>query len=158
ALTALVIAGATTTLLLQRQAQVGQRAENQRLRQQIAQLQNENEELAHRVAQAKRTGVPRLPVPPVPVTAQPAPLPSEIGSSTNLYALLTNKTATLTAAQIEPYLRVNHRNAASLLAAFRTTGDAALLEEAMQKFPQDPHVDFEAALRKDASPVDRRQW
>src|SRR5262249_7979659 len=45
-----------------------------------------------------------------------------------------------------------------LLAAFRTTGDEAFLQEAMQKSPNDPQVDFEAALRTDASPAERRQW
>src|SRR5438552_1596253 len=32
------------------------------------------------------------------------------------------------------YLKANRRNAASLLAAYRTSGDAALLAEAMRKF------------------------
>lgn len=43
-------------------------------------------------------------------------------------------------------------------AAFRTTGDPALLQEAMQKFPGDPQVAFEAAFRRDRSPDERRQW
>src|ERR1051326_808052 len=47
--------------------------------------------------------------------------------TSNLYALLTNKTAKLTAAQVEPYLVANKRSAPSLLAAFRTTGDTGLL-------------------------------
>src|SRR5207244_3739483 len=47
--------------------------------------------------------------------------------SSNLYAFLTNKTSKLTPEQVEPYLNANRRNAASLLAAFRTTGDPALL-------------------------------
>jgi RNA polymerase sigma factor (sigma-70 family) len=154
----LAMAGAATTLLIQHQAQVGQRDENNRLRLQIAQLRTDNEDLSRRVAQGGRSRVSRLPAPTVPLPAQTASLPSEILPSTNLYALLTNKTATLAAAQIEPYLKMNHRSAASLLAAFRTTGDTALLEEAMQRFPRDPQVGFEAALRKEASPAEKRQW
>src|SRR5205823_14320611 len=64
----------------------------------------------------------------------------------------------LTAEQVEPYLRANRRNAASLLAAYRTTGDAALLAEATGQYPNDPQVAFEVAFKKDASPEERHQW
>jgi hypothetical protein len=57
---------------------------------------------------------------------------------------------------VEPYLKTNGRNAASLLAAFRTTAEPALLAEAMQKYSNDPRVGFEAASRNDASPQERR--
>jgi len=92
------------------------------------------------------------------VAAPVAALPAELLQSSNLYALITNKQATLTSAQVEPYLNANRRSAASLLSAFRTTGDQALLQEAMQKYPNDPQVAFEAVLRKDAPPAERRQW
>jgi hypothetical protein len=92
-----------------------------------------------------------------------APAKAIIGGpiqATNLYALLTNRTAQvkLTAAQLEVYLHENQRSASSLLAAFRTSDDPALLREAMEKYPNDPLVGFEAALRKDAPPAERRQW
>jgi RNA polymerase sigma factor (sigma-70 family) len=77
--------------------------------------------------------------------------------SSQLYALLTNKVAKLTLAQVEPYLNVKGRSAASLLAAFRTTSDPALLAEAIQKYPDDPQVGFEAAINNGASPAERRQ-
>jgi len=77
-------------------------------------------------------------------------------TSTELYALLTNKAARLTLAQVEPYLNARERNAVSLLAAFRTTGDPMLLAEAMQKYPGDPHVGFEVATRADATAAERR--
>jgi hypothetical protein len=64
----------------------------------------------------------------------------------------------LTAGQVEPYLKENQRSAASLLAAYRPTDDQTLLDEAMQNFPNDPQVAFEAAFKKDASPEDQRQW
>jgi hypothetical protein len=64
----------------------------------------------------------------------------------------------LTAKQLESYLKAHGRNAASLLAAYRTTRDPALLAEAMQKYPGDPLVALEAAYNKDASPEIQRQW
>src|SRR5439155_19101495 len=146
------------TLIIQHQSHVNARQENQLLRQQLAQLQADKEGLSNRVAQAKAARTPRLPAPPMQPSALSSVLPPELLQSTNLYALITNKEAKLTAAQVEPYLAANRRNAAGLLAAFRTTGDPALLEEAMQKYPNDPQVDFEAAIRKDASPAERRQW
>jgi RNA polymerase sigma factor (sigma-70 family) len=76
--------------------------------------------------------------------------------STELYAFITNQPVKLTFAQVEPYLNVKERDAASLLAAFRTTGDLALLSEALQKYPNDPHVGFEVAIRNDASSAERR--
>ncbi len=76
--------------------------------------------------------------------------------STEMYALLTNKVSRLTRAQVEPYLKTNGRSAASLLAAFRTTGDLALLAEARRKYPNDPEVGFETATRNDASRQERR--
>jgi hypothetical protein len=53
-------------------------------------------------------------------------------------------------------LNTNGRNASSLLAAFRTTGEPALLAEAMEKYPNEPQVGFEVATRNDASPQERR--
>ncbi len=94
--------------------------------------------VASRPATAKRTGGP-------------------VGfTSTEMYALLTNKVARLTRAQVEPYLKSKGRNAASLLAAFRTTGDLALLAEARRKYPKEPEVGFETATRNDASQTERR--
>ncbi len=74
-----------------------------------------------------------------------------------LYALLKSKVPTLTPAQVKKYLDAHERNAASLLAAFRTTGDSKLLAEALEKFPNDPQVAFEAAIGNNASPQEQRQ-
>ncbi len=79
-------------------------------------------------------------------------------TATNLYARLNNQQTKVTLAQVESYLKANRRSAASLLGAFRTTGDTTLLDEAMQKYPHDPQVAFEAVYRKDATPEERRQW
>jgi RNA polymerase sigma factor (sigma-70 family) len=157
-LAALVVAGAATTLVIQHSSQVEVREENQSLRQQIAQLQSNNEDLSNRLSRANATRAPRLPAPPLQAVAVTNPLPAELLQPRNLYTLLTNKTSKLTVAQVESYLDANRRSAASLLAAFRTTEDVTLLQEAMRTYPNDPQVGFEAAISKEAAPADRRQW
>jgi RNA polymerase sigma factor (sigma-70 family) len=77
---------------------------------------------------------------------------------TKLYAYLSKKEANLTPAQVASYLAANGRNAASLLAAYRTTRDPALLAEAAQKYPNDPQVAFEAAMQGDTSSEVRHSW
>lgn len=63
----------------------------------------------------------------------------------------------LTMAQVEPYVDANHRSAGSLLAAFRTTSEPRYLREAMQKFPNDPRVNYAAAFSPDLSPEEQLQ-
>jgi hypothetical protein len=107
--------------------------------------------------------VPRLPAPPVSIATQTnsatvAALAPEDLQFTNLYSRFTNEEPKLTAAQVAAYLKANRTNAASLLAAYRTSGNPALLKEAMEKFPNDPQVAFEAISDKDLSPAELRQW
>ncbi len=151
---ALLIAGATTALVVQHQTQIKLRDENQSLRQQVGHLTTENERLS------KRPRTPRLPAPPMLVTNLPSALATEDlqPTNTNLYARFKDKQPKLTPEQVESYLKANRRNAASLLAAYRTTGDPALLKEAMEKYPNDPQVAFEAVFDKDLSPEQHRQW
>jgi cell division protein FtsL len=149
---ALVIAGATTALVVQHQAQIKLREENQSLRQQMAKLQTENERLS------KHTPTPRLPAPQMQMTTAATTLPTADLQSTNLYVRFKDKPPKLTAGQVEAYLKANGRKASSLLAAYRTSGDPALLKEAMEKYPNDPQVAFEAAFAKDLSPEQQRQW
>lgn len=156
--TTIAIVGATALLLVQHQAQVRLRTENQALLQQINQHQIAIANLSNRLAQGRRITAPRIPAPLLQRSTAANVAPMETIGPTNLYAHLTNKASTLTAEQIAPYLQANNRSAASLLAGFRTTGDAALLEEAMQKFPHDPHVAFEAAIKKDMPAAERRRW
>ena len=120
---------------------------------QIDQLQRERDDAMNRLALSARP-IPQLPAPRMQVTA----LPAENFQPTNLYARIRDAQPRLTLPQVEGYLDANRRNASSLLAAYRTTGDAALLAEAMQKYPDDPQVAFEAAFRKDAPPEQRQQW
>jgi hypothetical protein len=63
----------------------------------------------------------------------------------------------LTSAQAETYLAANPSNATALLAAYQATGDKQWLEQAKEKFPNDPAVAY-AALSKSASPEEQRQW
>lgn len=51
--------------------------------------------------------------------------------------------------QLDLYLQQNQRNAGSLLAAFRTTGDKEFLKEALEKYPHNPLVNYAAAFRSD---------
>ncbi|MDB6140094.1 MAG: hypothetical protein JWO94_3166 [Verrucomicrobiaceae bacterium] len=52
-------------------------------------------------------------------------------------------------AQLQTYLRENNRNAESLLTASRLTHDLGLLREAARRFPDDPQIHLELALRSD---------
>jgi len=152
----LVVAGAATALVVQHQTQTKLREENESLRQQITQLQSDNLSLSRREAVAKL--MLRLPAPHIQITSQPNVSPMEDLPSTNLYDRFKDQAPKLTAAQVEAYVKANRTNAASLLAAYRTSGDPALLKEAMEKFPNDPQVAFEAVLDKDLSPEEQRQW
>src|SRR6266516_2766072 len=157
----LIAASVATPLVIQHQAHVKLLEENQSWRQRV-------DELAQRVAEnarrsPSRVPAPRLPAPRMPVTAPPAENTAEDSTSTNLIDLIDrilggNQAPKLTAGQVESYLKENQRSAASLLAAYRTTGERTLLDEAMQKFPNDPQVAFEAAFKKDATPEEQRQW
>ena len=100
---------------------------------------------------------PRLPAPPMQVSASTNALMEDL-PPTNLFARFKDKAPKLTAEQVEAYLKTNGRKASSLLAAFRTSDDPALLKEAMEKFPNAPQVAFEAALDKSLSPEEQRQW
>jgi RNA polymerase sigma factor (sigma-70 family) len=153
---ALVVAGAATALVVQHQAQTKLREENQSLRQQITQLQSDNLSLSRREAVAKL--MLRLPAPHMQAAAPPTELPAEDLQSTNLYDRFKDKELKLSAEQVEAYVKANGRKASSLLAAYRTSGDPALLKEAMEKYPNDPQVAFEAVSDEDLSPEQQRQW
>jgi len=147
--------GATVYSVIQHHAQSKLREQNDSLQRQIAQMRIENQQLSAK----ERAELPQLPAPQIQVAAvETNLLPEETIESTNLYARLKDKTPKLTPEQVEAFLKTNGRTAGSLLAAFRTSGDTALLKEAMEKFPNDPQVAFEAAFDKDLSPAEQRQW
>ena len=156
-ITGLSIAGIASALLIYRGRQVGPGAEIQPSPQQTAELSIDNASAPTRLDKAN-VQVSRSPVPAVGARATSAAAPAESPEQDGVPVWLANKTSKLTAGQVEPYLKVHERNAASLLAAFRSTDDPELLEEAMQRYPQDPQVAFEAAIRMDAPPAERSQW
>ncbi len=143
-----LIAGLATTLVIQHQAQVKLGAENQALRRQIAQLQSEPERPK-----------PRLAKPPLGIAARLA-VPVAEPRATNLTDRFSNirGPVKLSREQVEAYLKSYGRNAATLLTAFRASDDPALLQEAMEKFPHDPGVDFAAIFKPGASPEEQRRW
>lgn len=66
---------------------------------------------------------------------------------TNWLALMrSDESPRLTAEQAEAYVTANKRSAESLLAAYRTTRDRAYLREALEKFPNDPKVNFDGCI------------
>jgi hypothetical protein len=123
----------------------------------MADQNNANNRIVVKIARSKHPRTPRLPAPPMHVTASTNDLVEDL-QSTNLYARFKDKAPKLTAGQVEAYLKANGRKASSLLAAYRTSGDLALLKEAMEKYPNDPQVAFEAVYAKDLSPEQQRQW
>jgi len=120
----------------------------------VQRLRHERDDAVGRLASLSRNAAPRLPAPQIHLATPPA----EALRATNLYERLKDLPARLTREQVEPYLKANGRDAASLLAAFRTSGDPALLKEAMEKYPAYPQVAFEAAFSKDLPPAEQRQW
>ena len=78
---------------------------------------------------------------------------------TNWIARLLNgeENPRLSTEQVQSYLEKNHRNVGSLLAAFHATDDREFLQEAMEKYPADPRLDYVAWFRS-SSPEERRQW
>jgi RNA polymerase sigma factor (sigma-70 family) len=149
-----LILGLGAYSLFQHQTGSNLRQAEESLRQQVARLGAENDRLLARQREQK----PRLPAPQFQPTADATPLPVQTAGPTNLYARLLDKEIKLTSGQLEPFLKATGRNATTLLAAFRTSGDRALLQEAMQKYPNDPNVAFEASFDKELSPEEKRQW
>jgi len=133
---------------------------NQKLVVEQEQLASERNDAVKRLTSLSTQPAPRLPAPRMQLAAAPAESPPDNSQSTKqiLQLLHSDKTLQLSPEQVESYLKENRHSAASLLAAFRATGDPALLQEAMQKYPDDPQVAFAAIHKKDSNPEERRQW
>ncbi len=103
--------------------------------------------------QVKRPALPAPKVPPLPQAKEAsAAAPGEAAGPLSQLFKDNGKSLQLSAAQLGAYLSKNGRNAESLLAAMRLTGDIAFLREAAQKFANDAAVQTELALRSgDAS-------
>lgn len=104
--------------------------------------------------------MPRLPAAPMQLAALTNQSPAGNLPFTNLFCRFTNDWPHLTDSQVAAYLKANRTNAATLLAAYRTSHDRALLKEAMKQFPDSPQVTFEAATAYglDLSPAEKREW
>jgi RNA polymerase sigma factor (sigma-70 family) len=155
---AVMIAGFTTTLVLEHEALTRARDQNQTLRQQVEKSSEQAKALATR-----RVLKPRLPAPRAAVTAPGVEPAVDKSRGDNLIARLLNgeDSIRLSPPELESFLRDNRRDAGSLLAAFRTTEDPAFLRQAMAEHPSDPRVNFTASLaamsRPDSTPEERRQ-
>jgi len=157
------LAIALVLVWVERQSTLRLREENQRLRQQAeetASLGAENERLAKSLAELRpvTAAAPRLPAPQTPA-GDAGTLPvMDPALPTNVFAIIFRggKPPELTAEQVQRYLNENNRSADSLLMAFRATKDTNLLAEALEKYPQDPQVNY-ASLFSDSSPEERRQ-
>ncbi len=120
----------------------------------MGQLEQERDAAVNRLAARAHVPKPAIPAPQFKPAATNAPPDLQ----TNLHDRYLGKWPQLNAAQVADWLKANHTNAASLLAAFRTSNDPALLREAMEKYPNDPQVALEAVLNSDLSPAEQRQW
>jgi len=149
AIVSAIVVGMAVLLVNEQQAEARLREENEALRQRMARLESANQDLATTRALSRRLPATQMHM---------AALPAEPMKSTNLMARLKDMNPKLTRDQVEAYLKTNGRDAAGLLAAFRTSGDPALLKEAMEKFPKDPQVAFEAVIDQNLSPEEKRQW
>jgi RNA polymerase sigma factor (sigma-70 family) len=121
----------------------------------MGQLQQERDDAVQRLAARARVPAPTLPAPQIKL---PAATNALLDLQTNLHDRYLEKCPRLNAAQVAAYLKANRTNAASLLAAYRTSMDPALLKEAMEKYPNNPQVALEAALDRNLSPQAQRQW
>jgi hypothetical protein len=68
-----------------------------------------------------------------------------------------NDPAKLRREKIDEYLRLHHRDTASLLAAFHALQDTNFLREAATNFPNDPRVQW-TVLARNVYPEERRKW
>src|SRR5437016_1113092 len=135
-----LIVGMAAYSILEHQGQERLREQNESLRRQMAQLQADND----RFSASSRERTPRLSARQIQADALTVPSPPVDLPTTNLYERFKESTRQLTAEQVDAFLKANGRRASSLLAAYRTSEDLALLREAMTKYPEDPQVAFEA--------------
>jgi len=99
---------------------------------------------------------PRLPAPRLPQTPGPGESVPEAAVPNPLAKLLKGEVLKLTPEQAEAYLQQNKRSAEALLAAARLTRNLSLLREAAERFPNDPRVQLDLALRG-TTPEEKRK-
>ncbi len=149
-----VLVGAVAVpVAMQHQAKL--RQENQSLRRQLTEFEATSQELSNQLAQLNPAAVPNPPAPAVvAVTATNPP------AKTSPFEQVVDFIAAhrdLPREQIEAYLRQNHRNVESLLAAFQVSHDPSYLREAATNSPGDPAVQF-AVIANRVFPDEQRKW
>ena len=150
----IIAIGMATALIIQNQNEAALRAQLRQQADQIAELQADNQRLSAQLAD--RAAMLRLPAARSHKPAVQIQSPTE---SAELISRLLHgeNTPKLTAEQIAAYLKANQRNAAGLIAAFRATGDQTLLREAIEKYPNDPLVNFAAVFSEGSTAEERRE-
>lgn len=139
--------------MLQQQAKM--RRENESLRRQLARLEADNHGLSSQVAQLKTALAPTSPRPAAGATN--VATPPDGRTPYQQVADFVDAHRQLPREQIEAYLRQNHRNVESLLAAFQVSHDPAYLREAATNAPGDPAVQF-AVIANNVFPQEQRKW
>jgi RNA polymerase sigma factor (sigma-70 family) len=154
AVVGVIFVGAVVTpLVMHHEAKM--RQQNQSLREQLAQLNAVNEGLANQIAQQK-SATASPPLPPL-VAALIATNPPAKASPFDQVMDFIGSHHELPREQIEAYLRQNHRNVESLLAAFQVSRDPSYLREAATNAPTDPAVQF-AVIANKVFPDEQRKW
>ena len=99
---------------------------------------------------------PTLPAPAIPLIHQAE---AEATPQPSLFKKLFNGEGLpeIRPEQLDDYLAANHRDVASLLAAFRLTRNRAFLNEAAQQAPNDPRVAYESWLSTQDK-AEREKW
>ena len=152
AMCTLIVAGLGTSVVLEHEA--------------LTKLNEQNRALQARLAEftpLKQVLRPRLPAPQMEATAPAAGSAVGQSISTNLLAQLLTGDGSfkLSPQQVESYVEKNRRSAETLLAAFRATEDPTFLQEALEKYPKDPRVNFAAFFaarnQPNSSPEECRQ-
>jgi RNA polymerase sigma factor (sigma-70 family) len=150
---AIVVGAVVTPLVMHHEAKM--RQENRSLGEQLAQLKTDNEGLAGQIAQLRSatTSAPAAPFAAASVATNP---PAMALPFQQVMDFITSHHE-LPREQVEAYLRQNHRNVESLLAAFQVSRDPSYLREAATNSPTDPVVQF-AVIANKVFPDEQRKW
>ena len=154
--------GAVAVCVLSATWQIRARARMQQLEREaqrdaanIARLTETNDELSNALARLRDGKTPRTPVATLSPGAAAGEGQAAPARSNNWARIAAGDKLSL--AQVEEYLKKAGRSAPNLLAAFRSSGDAGLLREAMEKYPNDPQVAFEDVVHPGSTLEQRTQ-
>jgi len=123
----------------------------------IARLTDANDELSRAFARMREGKPAQTPAPTLSAAGAAGSVEQTNPARSNHWGRIAAGDK-LTLAQVEEYLKKAGRSASNLLSAFRSSGDAGLLREAAEKYPNDPQVAFEAVVNPGSTPEERAQW